>query len=49
MEESKAFDTSLRDGSISEISFLSNDISPLVNAYQNDNDFEVSKSEEEQI
>lgn len=43
LNESKAFDTSLRDGSISEISFLSNVVSPLVNAYQNDNDFEVSK------
>lgn len=43
LNESKSFDTSLREGSISELSFLSNVISPLVNAYQNDNDFEVSK------
>lgn len=43
LNESKSFDTSLRDGSISEISFLSNVVSPLVKAYQNNNDFEVSR------
>ena len=43
LSESKSFDTSLRDGSISEISFLSNIVSPLVKAYQNNNDFEVSR------
>lgn len=43
LNESKSFDTSLRDGSISEISFLSNVVSPLVKAYQNSNDFEVSR------
>ena len=43
LNESKSFDTSLRDGSISEISFLANVISPLVKAYQNGNDFEVSR------
>lgn len=43
LNESKAFDTSLRQGSISELSFLSNIISPLVKAYQSGNDFEVSR------
>ena len=43
LNESKSFDTSLRDGSISEISFLANIVSPLVKAYLNGNDFEVSK------
>lgn len=43
LNESKSFDTSLRDGSISEISFLANVVSPLVKAYQNSNDFEVSR------
>ena len=43
LNESKSFDTSLRDGSISELSFLSNVVSPLVNAYQSNNDFEVSR------
>lgn len=43
LNESKSFDTSLRNGSISEISFLSNVVSPLVKAYQNSNDFEVSR------
>ena len=43
LNESKSFDTSLRDGSISELSFLFNMVSPLVNANKNDNDFEVSK------
>lgn len=43
LNESKSFDTSLRDGSISEISFLANVVSPLVKAYLNGNDFEVSR------
>lgn len=43
LNESDAFNTSLRDGSISEISFLFNVVSPLVKAYQNGNDFEVSR------
>lgn len=43
LNESKSFDTSLREGSISEISFLSNVVSPLIKAYQNNNDFEVSR------
>lgn len=43
LNESGFFDTSLRDGSIAELSFLSNIVSPLVKAYQSGNDFEVSK------
>jgi DNA helicase-2/ATP-dependent DNA helicase PcrA len=43
LNDSKSFDTSLREGSISELSFLSNTISPLVKAYQSNNDFEVSR------
>lgn len=43
LNESGLFDTSLRDGSISELSFLSNIISPLVKAYQNSNNFEVAR------
>lgn len=43
LHESKKFDTSLRDGSIPELSFLSKVISPLINAYRNKKDFEVSK------
>jgi DNA helicase II / ATP-dependent DNA helicase PcrA len=43
LNESNSFDTSLRDGSIAELSLLSNIISPLVKAYQSKNDFEVTK------
>lgn len=43
LNNSKLFDTSLRDGSISELYFLANVISPLVEAYKNDNAFEVSR------
>lgn len=43
LNESKSFDTSLRDGSISEISFLANVVYPLVKAYQSGNDFGVSR------
>lgn len=43
LNESKAFDTSLREGSIFELSFLSKVISPLVRAYKANNEFEVSK------
>lgn len=43
LSDAKTFDTSLRDGSISELSFLGNIVSPLVKAYQSGNDFEVSK------
>lgn len=42
LNASKCFDTSLRNGSISELTFLSNVISPLVKAYKAGNDFEVS-------
>ncbi len=43
LNKSGAFDTSLRDGSISELSFLFNIISPLVKAHQGNNEFEVSR------
>ncbi len=43
LNESNFFDTSLRDGSIAELSFLSNVVSPLVKAYLKNNDFEVAK------
>lgn len=42
-DELPVFNTSLRDGSISELSFLSKVISPLVQAYKGNNDFEVLK------
>ena len=42
LNTSKCFDTSLRNGTISELTFLSNVISPLVKAYKAGNDFEVS-------
>lgn len=38
-----SLDTSLRDGTIPELSFLSHVISPLVLAYKENNDFEVFK------
>ncbi len=43
LNEIDSFSTSLRNGSISEISFLANVISPLIKAYQSGNDFEISK------
>lgn len=43
LNESKLFDTSLRDGTISELAFLANVVSPLVKAYSDGNAFEVSK------
>lgn len=43
LNDSKEFDTSLRDGSIPELSFFSKTISPLLKAYNNGNDFEVTK------
>lgn len=43
LNEVPVFNTSLRDGSISELSFLSKVISPLVQAYKGNNDFEVLK------
>ena len=43
LNEVFSFGTALRDGSIPELSFLSKVISPLVQAYKSDNDFEVLK------
>jgi DNA helicase-2/ATP-dependent DNA helicase PcrA len=43
LNESSAFDTSLRDGSISELSFLSNVISPLVKAHHENDNYKISK------
>lgn len=43
LNESGAFDTALRNGSIPEISFLANIVSPLAKAYQCNNDFEISR------
>lgn len=43
LNDSKKFDTSLRDGSITELSILSKIVSPLVAAYQCRNDFEVAQ------
>lgn len=43
LNNSGKFDTSLRDGSITELSILSKIVSPLVTAYQSGNDFEVAK------
>lgn len=43
LKEIKSFDTSLRDGSIPELSFLTNIVSPLVEAYQAGDDFGVAK------
>ncbi|GMA60347.1 AAA family ATPase [Alicyclobacillus fastidiosus] len=39
----RMFDTSLRDGTLPELSFLSNIVLPLVNAHFNKRDFEVSR------
>lgn len=43
INDSKKFDTSLRDGSIPELSFLSDIVSPLVNAYNEQNNYEITK------
>lgn len=43
LNDAKVFDTSLRDGTISEIFFLANVISPLIKAYKNQNDFLIEK------
>lgn len=43
LSNSKKFDTSLREGSISELSILSKLVFPLLVAYQSGNDFEVAK------
>ena len=43
LSNSKKFDTSLREGSILELSILSKLVFPLLVAYQSGNDFEVAK------
>jgi Superfamily I DNA and RNA helicases len=43
LNKSGLFDTALRDGSIPELFIFSNIISPLVDAYHKNDDFEVSK------
>ena len=43
LSNSKKFDTSLREGSIPELSLLSKLVFPLLVAYQSGNDFEVAK------
>ena len=43
LNDSRKFDTSLHDGSITELSILSKIVSPLVVAYHSRNDFEVAK------
>lgn len=43
LNEARSFDTFLRDGSIPELAVLSRIISPLIKAYQNKDDFEVTK------
>lgn len=43
LNDSGAFDTSLRDGSIAELSFLANIILPLIKAHQEEKNFEVAK------
>lgn len=43
LRDSKAFETSLLNGSIPELSFLSNIISPLIRAHKEENNFEILK------
>lgn len=43
LNESGAFDTSLKNGSIPEIAFLANIVSPLAKAYRNRDEFEISR------
>lgn len=43
LNDSKKFDTSLREGSIAELSILYKIVSPLVVAYRNGNKFEIAK------
>ena len=43
LNNSGEFDTSLRNGSITELSILSKIVSPLVSAYQREDDFEVAQ------
>ena len=43
LNDSKKFDTSLKDGSIPELSLLATVVAPLVLAYKNNDDFEVAR------
>ena len=43
LNDSKKFDTSLREGSITELSILYKVVSPLIEAYRKKNDFEIAK------
>ena len=43
LNESKEFDSALRKGEITEISFLANTISPLIKAHKDNNTFEIAK------
>ncbi len=43
LNESGKFDTSLRDGSITELAILYRIVSPLVKAHKNKDDFEIAK------
>lgn len=43
LNDSKEFDTALRSGEIAELSFLANTILPLINAYREKNEFEITK------
>lgn len=43
LNDSKKFDTSLREGSITELSILYKVVSPLIEAYRKKDDFEIAK------
>lgn len=43
LNDSKEFDTSLREGSITELSILYKIVSPLVEAYKNGDEFEIAR------
>lgn len=43
LNDSGVFDTALRSGEIAELSFLTNKISPLIKAYKNGDEFEITK------
>lgn len=43
LNDSKVFDTALRSGEIAELSFLANTVLPLINAYREENEFEITK------
>lgn len=43
LNDSGLFDTALRNGEIAELSFLSNTVLPLVNAYREENEFEITR------